>query len=263
MRNTIFGMAIWDRKVSIIITSSAMFLFALMYASMHHAFAGDMVALADSFPPELTAVFGDILAASTPAGFLNVELYSLFLPFTVAITGIAFASKAIGGEEDSGTLELLLASPISRSKIIIEKLAAIKFTLLTISFMAWLGVAVGKTLFIFDVNLLHVALASLSVFLLSMLYAVVALAGQSVTGKRSVGVGVGTGLLILTYFIDIISKLIDNLENLKYFSPFYYMDMPRVINGNGQLKNFAILLAASVVFYIVAHVAFINRDTGV
>jgi len=95
MRNTIFGMAIWDRKVSIIITSSAMFLFALMYASMHHAFAGDMVALADSFPPELTAVFGDILAASTPAGFLNVELYSLFLPFTVAITGIALQVRRL------------------------------------------------------------------------------------------------------------------------------------------------------------------------
>jgi len=253
----------WGRKVSILATSIGMFVFALMFAALHQSFAGEIGNLAKSFPPEISAVIGDLAAAATPAGFLNVELYSLFLPFTVAITGILFGAKAIGKEEDSGTLELLLASPISRTKIIIQKLAAIKFTLLLIALSSWLGVVLGKLLFVFDVNLARVAVASLAVFLLGMVYAMAALAGQSLTGKARIGMGVGAGLLVATYFADIVSKLVDNLEALKYVSPFYYMDMANVLNGDGKLVNLVVLAGIAVVFYVVAHVGFTNRDTGV
>ncbi|MBP7018178.1 ABC transporter permease subunit [Candidatus Saccharibacteria bacterium] len=263
MSRIIFGKAIWDRKISIAVTCLVMFIFALMFAALHVDSASKITLLADSYPEALSAVFGDIAAGASPEGFLNLELYSLFLPFTLAITGIVFAVNAIGKEEESGTLELLLASPISRSKIIIEKLTAIKLTLLVISFSAWIGVLVGKHLFVFDANLAQVALASLSVYLLGLTYAMVAFAGQSITGKRSAGIGLGAGLLTLTYFADIVSKLVDNLDNLKYVSPFYYMDMEKVINGNGKLINFVIMIGLSVVFYMIAHIAFINRDTGI
>ncbi|MBP6880530.1 ABC transporter permease subunit [Candidatus Saccharibacteria bacterium] len=263
MHKTIFGKAVWDRKISFAVTCLVMFVFALMFAALHVDSASKITLLADSYPEALSAVFGDIAAGASPEGFLNLELYSLFLPFTLAITGIIFAVNAIGKEEESGTLELLLASPVTRSRIIIEKLAAIKLTLLVISFSAWFGVLVGKNLFVFDANLLQVALASLSVYLLGLVYAMVAFAGQSVTGKRSVGIGLGSGLLALTYFADIVSKLVDKLDNFKYISPFYYMDMERVINGDGKIINFVILAGLSFTFYMIAHIAFINRDTGV
>lgn len=253
----------WERKISIIATGLGMFIFALMFAALHESVAEEIGSFADAFPPELGAVIGDLSAASTPAGFLNIELYSLFLPFALAITGITFAAKAIGKEEESGTLELLLASPISRNKIILQKMFAITITLAIIAFSSWLGVLVGQALFVFDVNLGDVAIASASVFLLGMVYAMASLAGQAVTGKSKVGLGVGAGLLVLTYFADLISSLVENLEWIKYASPFHYMDMSAVLNGNGELINFAILLAVAVVFYVIAHAGFLKRDTGV
>lgn len=263
MRNSIFGKAIWDRKISILATSLAMFAFALLFAGMHESIASDVDSFADSFPPEFSSVIGDISAAATPEGWLNLELYSLFLPFAVAITGITFAAKAIGKEEDSGTLELLLASPIRRSKILWQKLAAIKTTLFIVAFSACIGVVIGMSLFVFDVNLVNVALASLSVFLLGMVYAMASLAAQGLTGKTRRGIGIGAGLLVVTYVANVVSQLVDTLENLKYASPFHYMDIAEVLNGNGEFINFAILLGLSILFYIVAYIGFTNRDTGV
>ncbi len=263
MLNSIFGKAVWDRKIGLFATSLGMFVFALLFTVLHESFAGEITRFANIVPSELSAFVGDMSAAATPEGFLAVELYSLFLPFAVAITGIAFASKAIGREEDSGTLELLLASPISRSKIIWQKLAAIKTTLFIVAFSAFLGVVLGKALFVFDVNLKNVALASLSVFLLGMVYAMASLAAQGLTGKTSVGSGIGAGLLVLTYAANIVSKLVDNLEGLRYFSPFYYLDVSGVLNGNGELVNFAVLLGITAIFYVMAHIGFVNRDTGV
>ena len=263
MLSSIFVKAVWERKISIIATALGMFIFALLFASLHETFAGEIVSISDSFPPEFSAVLGDISAAAKPEGFLNLELYSLFLPFAVAITGIVFAAKSIGKEEESGTLELLLASPISRSRIILQKLAAIKVALFVIAFSPWLGVVLGKTLFVFDANLVNVALASLAIFLLGMVYAMVAFAGQCVTGKSKIGIGVGSGTLVLTYFANVLSNLVENFAWLKYTSPFHYMDVSAVINGNGELINFVILLVLSVVFYVIAHTGFLKRDTGV
>jgi len=263
MHNTIFFKAVWDRKLSILATSIGMFIFALLFASLHQTFAGQITSIANTFPPEFSAVLGDISAAAKPEGFLNLELYSLFLPFAVAITGIVFGSKAVGKEEDSGTLELLLASPISRHNIMLQKLMAITLTLFIVAFSSWLGVVVGKALFVFDANLTNVALASLSVFLLGMVYAMAALAAQGATGASKIGIGTGAGVLVVTYFANIIAALVETLEWLKYFSPFQYMDVSAVLDGNGEVINFIALFLTAAILYLVAHTGFLKRDTGV
>jgi ABC-2 type transport system permease protein len=230
---------------------------------LHETFAGQITSIADTFPPEFSAVLGDISAAAKPEGFLNLELYSLFLPFAVAITGIVFAARAIGKEEDSGTLELLLASPISRSRVIIQKLVAILLALFLVAFSPWLGVVLGKALFVFDANLANVALASLAVYLLGVVYAMSALAGQAITGQSKIGLGAGAGLLVVTYFANVLSSLVEDFEWLKYSSPFHYMDVSAVLNGNGDVINYIVLLSVAVVLYALAHVGFLRRDTGV
>ena len=263
MRNTIYSKAVWDRKISTGVWSISMAAFALMFAWVFEIYAGEITNFSDNFPAELSAVIGDLAAATTPAGFLAVELYSLFLPLIVAIVGITFGAAAIGKEEESGTLELLLASPISRRKILVQKFGAIATVLFVIPFATWLGVVVGKSIFPFDVNVWHVALASFASFFLGMVYASAAFAGQSVSGKRGIGLGIGGGLLAVTYIADVVSKLVDRLEFLQYISPFYYFDISNVLFGYGRIGNFAVLAGLVAVFYTVVHIAFKNRDTGV
>ena len=263
MTLAIFKETVRSKKVSTAIWALSMALFALMLTALHHTFAQKIGLIADNFPEGISAIVGNFTQAVHPAGFLGLELYNLFLPLVLAIVGLGLGASVIGAEEESGTLELLLASPVSRSRIIIEKLAAIKFNLFFIAMATWAGVALGTKLFAFNVNLLHVALASLSAFLLGMIYAMAALAGQSVSGKRSIGVGVGAGFLAVTYVGDVVSKLVTSFDWIKYISPFYYFDVGNVLFGNGQLKNFAILTLVSILFYGVAHIWFIRRDTGV
>lgn len=263
MRNSIFGQALWGRKVSVIVTAGGLGLFAMLFAALHESFASDITDFADALPAGMTAIFGDLAAAATPAGFLNVELYSLFLPFAVAITGIVFGAKAIGKEEEDGTLELLLASPISRYAIAAHKLLAIYCALAIVAFSAYVGVLIGTVLFTFPVAMADVALASLSVFLCGLVYAAVAFCGQAVTGKVRWGVGLGAGALVVTYAAYVLAGLIDGLENIQYLSPFYYMDVAAVLQGDGQVWHFIVLAVVSIMVNIVGSVAFSRRDTGV
>lgn len=263
MYKSILLRTLWERRISTAVWSLSMGVFALLFAWVFEIYKDQVADFAVGLPEQMSAIIGDLAGAATPAGFLAIELYSLFLPLVLAIVGIGFGASAIGREEESGTLELLLASPISRSRIILQKLAAIKVVLLAIPFVTWLGVMLGKAIFPFDVNLSDVALASLSVFLLGMVYAMAALAGQSVSGRRKTGLAIGGGLLTVTYVADIVSKMVEKLENIKYISPFYYFDISNVLSGEGQLGNFLVLIAAASLLYLVAHISFLRRDTGI
>jgi len=262
MLNTIFGRSLWERKISTFAYSLGLFTMALLFTSIFETFASDLAEVVDGFPEAFSAFIGDLGAATTPSGWLNIELYGLFVPLIAALVGVGFGASAIGQEENDGTLELLLASPISRSKIMLQKLLAIGGQLFIVTQSTWLGVATGTILFNFDVSLTNVFWASMSAWLLGMVFATLALAAQSLSGKRRVGLGIGAGALVLTYLADVVSKLVEQLEFLKYASPFYYFDIANVLNG-GPTSLMWVLLGVSAVFYAAAHVSFIRRDTGV
>ena len=67
----------------------------------------------------VTARFG------TPVGAGVFELFSLMAPLLLIVFSIGAGASAIAGEEDRHTLELLLANPVSRCRIVLEKLAAL------------------------------------------------------------------------------------------------------------------------------------------
>lgn len=262
MLHSIFLRTLRERRLSTAIYCAALFGFALMFAVLYKEFVGELEGVLDSFPESMSAFLGDLSAASTPEGWLGIELFGLFLPIILAVVGVGFGASAIGREEDEGTLELLLASPVSRHKIFVQKALAIAAQLGLVSLSVWLGVAVGSMFFDFDVSLGNVFFACVSAWLLGLVFGFTALAVQSVTGKRAKGLGIGAGVVVVTYIADVVSQLIDWLEFLKYVSPFYYFNELEILQ-NGYNASMLVLLAVVVVLYVIAHGAFVKRDTGV
>ena len=59
------------------------------------------------------------------AGYLGSELFSFMVPLLLLIAAVGAGARAIAGEEERGTLDLLLANPVSRRRLVLEKLAAL------------------------------------------------------------------------------------------------------------------------------------------
>ncbi|MCA9349742.1 ABC transporter permease subunit [Candidatus Saccharibacteria bacterium] len=254
--------AIKKRRLSTIIYSAGLFSFAMMFAALFQDFAKDIDQLVATIPSGFEAFIGNMAAASTPPGWLAVELYGLFVPMILTIIGTGFGASAIGEEEDSGTLELLLASPISRSKILSGKVFAIMAQLGIVAGAVWSGIALGSLLFEFDISLNNVFQASLSGWLLGMSFGMATLAIQSITKSRSKALGIGSGIVATTYIANVVSKLVDYLGFIKYFSPFYYFDESYILH-NGMRSLSIILVILPVILFLIAYSSFRNRDTGV
>jgi len=81
---------------------------------------------AKDLPESLRALFvGGELDIASPAGFLNSQVFALTAPMLLLIFAIGAGSGAVAGEEERGTLDLLLAHPLRRRDYVVGRFAAL------------------------------------------------------------------------------------------------------------------------------------------
>jgi len=215
----------------------------------------------EAMPPELRAIFlTEGLDLGTPAGYLNMELFSFVLPLVVAGYGVAVGSAAIAGEEERGTLDLLLANPIPRWRVVVEKSAALAVGMAIVVGAIWIGLAVTAALMEIDLDLGRVGSGLASGGLLGIAIGMLALLLGALTGRRTLSLALGMAALVVAWVINAMSPLVEALEPWRPVSPVYhYVGYDPLTNGF-DATHAAALVAMALVSLAVAVVAFERRE---
>jgi ABC-2 type transport system permease protein len=179
----------------------------------------------------------------------------------VIIFVIAYGGAQIAGEIEKGTIETILAQPISRLKIFLGKYLAGVASIVAFCAVSIFAVIPLATLHGVDYRLENFwtmsilgFLFALAIFSLSML----ATSIFSEKGKSNFAVG---GIIIVMYVINVVSTFKESLEDLRYLSFFYYYDHSSAILHN-KIDSLAIwvFLGVSVVATILGALWFMRRD---
>jgi ABC-2 type transport system permease protein len=218
----------------------------------------------ESFPEEFLALFaGEVTDYTSPEGYLNGEVFFLMYPLLMLVFAVGFGAGSIAGEEEKGTLDLLLSNPINRWRVVLEKYVAMAVCTFLLAFIFWATLAIGGAIIDMGLNLARLAAVCFSGFLLAMAFGSVAMAVGSARGKLGVAMGVGGALGVYAYMLNALAPLIDWLEPFQVASPFYYyIDSNPLSNGLDPLHA-GVLIGLSVVFLVVAVVTFERRDLAV
>jgi len=212
---------------------------------------------------------------SMPAGFRNLlaipkgasigalaygAIYTSYGALTLAALVIPMGTGAIAGEERDGTIGLLMGNPVSRVSVVAQKAAAMLVVTAFGGVVLWLaGIGAPAVL---GVTVTGVTLASLSLamFVNALFYGFLALAISTWTGKRGIGAGVSTGVLIVGFIAAGLFPIIPGWENVaKVFPWYYYASNKPQINGV-DWWHILVLLAAVVVFVAIALIGVGRRD---
>lgn len=200
--------------------------------------------LLKAYPESFMKAFGIDSATSmfnTIENYLSTEMFTFFWPILMIVAAVSLAGYAIANDIDKGTIEMVLAQPISRIKLFLSRYLAGAFGLTVFSVVsafspiAWAelhGIAYDWKKF--GVLAIGCVLFSLAVFGLAML------TSSMVSDKGKVGMITG-GALALMYVLNILSGLRDNLVNLKYFSFFNYY-RGEILLGKGQFVEWSVLV---------------------
>jgi len=219
-------------RLSLLIWSSAIAFMLGICILIYPEMSSQMTEVSDVFADmgSFSAAFGmDQVSFGEFKGYFAIECgntFGLGGAFFAAILGISMLAK----EEKDNTSEFLLTHPISRTRVITEKLFAMTVQIVILNVIV-IAVSMLATLIIGEsVSVKTFALLFLAYFLLQLEIAFVTFGISSFV--KNVGLGIGLGMAILFYFVNIVSNLTDELEFLKYFTPFGFADGASIVADN-------------------------------
>jgi len=244
-----------------------LFALGLLIVPIFDIFAEDqtiagMLQLFQNYPPEIFAFFGDLADMATPSGFLGIEYFS-YMPLILGIYAIQAGSGLLASDEESGTLDLTMAHPLSRTGLFLGRALALLVALVAILTVAWLGIALPSSASdTFNLDWGNLALPFLSLFAILLLFASVALFLSMVLPSRRAAAMISGLLLVGGFFINGLSSLNPDLEKVADFLPLKYYQGASAFDGF-DITWFAGLLAAAIVFTLLAWWRFKRRDIRV
>jgi ABC-2 type transport system permease protein len=218
--------------------------------------------LIDDYPEALKGFigFGGELDYASAPGYLGMELFSLVVPLLLLIAAVAAGSGAIAGEEERGTLDLLLSLPISRTRLVLEKLAALAAEAIGLGFVLWLSLWVGARAVGMAIGVDKLGAATLAAVTLAVAYGAIALLVGCATGRRGVSIGVAAAAAVAAYLVNSLAPLVSALEPVQKLTPFYHYGAGDPLRAGLSLPHLAVLAAIAVAAAVAAVAAFARRD---
>lgn len=156
---------------------------------------------------------------STPGGYLGSTVYGLLGAVLLLVFAIATGARLIAGQEEDGTLELDLTAPITRRRLLVERVVALWLEVALLVGVLTVVALVLATVIGMDVGVTRILAGSSGLLLLVVSFGTLALAVGAATGRRAVALGASAGLAVLAYLLFAIGPTV-GAEWMSSFSPF-------------------------------------------
>lgn len=243
---------IWTVSIGFLL-AICIFLFPEMKGQMESV--NDVFASMGSF----TEAFGmDRLNFGSLVGFYSVEcgnVLGLGGAFYAALCAVGMLSK----EEKDKTAEFLLTHPVSRRRIITEKLIAVLIQITAMNLIIYaisVGsiAAVGEEIPWKEINLMHLAYYLLQLELAGICFGISAF-------LRKGSAGVGLGIATMMYFLNLVANIADVAGFLKYITPFGYCEGADIVtDGSLDITLVAIGAVIGIAGIVIAYLNYTKKD---
>ncbi|WP_338491867.1 ABC transporter permease subunit [Streptomyces sp. SJL17-4] len=199
---------------------------------------------------------------ATAAGYLHASVFGVILPLLAMIYGVATGSRALAGEEESGRLDLLLAHPVTRTSLALQRFCALTAGAGVISLLVWLAMlAIRDSAGLHSVTPVEFLAQCVNLALLAIVFGALALGLGAAVGRRAV-------VLTTTAIIGVLSYTAHALVGqigagwLAHASPFHYYIGGEPLKNGIQWGDGAILSLTAVVLLVLGVIRFNRRDIG-
>ena len=243
---------LWTGSIGFLL-AVCIFLFPEMKGQM------DSVSSLFSSMGAFTAAFGmDRLNFGTLIGYYAIEcgnVLGLGGAFYASLCAVSMLSK----EEKDRTAEFLLTHPVSRTRMISEKLLSVLIRITALNGIVWLLsvgsiAAIGETVPWKELNLLHLAYFLLQLELSAICF------GISAFVRRG-SLGIGLGVAVIMYFLNLIANITEKASFLKYVPPCGYCSgADLVANGSIDPAMAAIGILIGTAGVIAAYLKYTKKD---
>jgi ABC-2 type transport system permease protein len=244
----------WGVGMGLVIVSPMASVAALISTPAQHA---ALASIAAQF-----AWNADTVKADTVGGYATFKI-GVFV-FIACIWPLLAASRMLRGEEDRGSLDVLLSAPRTRLSIALQKIAAMWSALLAIGLISGVIAYLGGRAFKADFTLADGLMWGLDLALICMVFGGVALLISQFTHERGPAAGATGALLVVFIVVDMVHRVIPGTDWFSRLSPIYYFNLSKpLVPGYGtSAGGMLVMLAIAMVLTGAGIWLFARRDVG-
>lgn len=247
---SVLARAVLDRRRSLFWWTFGVVVYCAFIVAVWPVIDGseDFEQLYSDMPEALQAMFGadGFTDFTSPAGFLNTYLFSMILPFIFTGLAVSLGSSLLAGEEEDGLLDLVLSYPVRRRRLVLEKIGAMEVSLLVVGVATVVVLLLAKEPVSLDVGLSGLVSATLGSVLFALVHGLLALLAGAWRGDVGLATGVGWGVALFGYLLNILANIDDSLDWLAPFSPLHWATADSPVSGELPVSYLALVAAAAV-----------------
>jgi ABC-2 type transport system permease protein len=185
--------------------------------------------------------------------------FNFIVPLLLIVFVATVGARAIAGDEEAGTLDLVLAHPVSRSQVALQRFAALAAATAAVGGAVLLGMLAIAGPAELDIPAGDLAAMALHLVLLGLCFGAVALAIGAATGRRSAVLASTAVIAVMSYFANTLAPQQQATGWLQWLSPFAYYAGGQPLQHGIQLGGVAVLLAVSIALVTGGTLAFRAR----
>jgi ABC-2 type transport system permease protein len=250
---SVWGKTIWEHRRALMwwaIGLAALVLVTIVFYPSIKSGAADYQKLFDQMPKALKTLFvGGVSDIGSPIGYVNSQFFTTNVPVLLLVFAIGGGSRAIAGEEERHTLDLLLSTPTARRAVVLQKFEAMAVELAGLSALLWIGVPLG-----------NLTAATAMTYLFALAFGALALMVGSARGRRATAIGIASAVAVVAFLLNSLAPLTGSTEWLRFLSPFYYANGTTPLLNGFDAVHALVLTAATAVLLALAVVSFERRD---
>ncbi|HWU22470.1 MAG TPA: ABC transporter permease subunit [Nocardioides sp.] len=232
------------------------FLIVALYPTFRHDAGLDQLT---SSNPTLSALFGASGSLTSPAGWMNANLYANFLPLFALLMTIGYGAFAVAGQDEDGTLGEIAGLPLTRDRILVQKVLALAGLSLLVPVVCSAVTLAGRAYGI-DLPASALVQTTLSSAVMAFDLGLVALAVGAWTGRRATALGVAAGVAATAYVVSSLAPVVAVVHHLRYLSPIYWGVGADQIHDGVGIASASLLLALAIVGVLAARIGFRRLD---
>jgi ABC-2 type transport system permease protein len=260
--NGLLAKLLRDQRRALVGWGIGLALVALMYASVYPSIVASAEDLR-SYIEKLPEAFQNLIGGqdyTSPGGYLRSEFFSMMGPILFLVFAIGAGSRALAGEEEARTLDLLLSTSFRRRDLVWSKAAAIATTSFALGAVSFVAIAAFGPLFALTVPLVDLAAACAMLVLLALSFAGMSFAVGAITGSRAMANGLAGAVAVVAFILNALGPSVAWLRPLRPASPMrWYMEPDPLATGLSAV-SVLVLVAIAVAGFAAAWVGFERRD---
>ncbi len=262
MSTTVFRHVVRQNRLRLLVVMAALTAWGTLMPIVYATFGVQMQAIVGQFPGLQQFMHfggGDLftLSGSIAVGFIHPIAIAL-----LSVFAIAFPLSGVAGERQRGTLEIVLARPVSRRSYYVTLLAAtaIFIGLAVAAMLVGMLLAATAANVLDQLKLENIPWLWLNGVLLYLAIASVCFAASVSFDRLAPAAGVVLAIVLIAYALEIIGSLWPDADWLQPYSLFHYLQPDLVLRQGLQVFDTLLLVVVGAAAVVYALVVFPRRD---